>query len=214
VNELRFQLLGFPVTIQPAFLGLLAIYLLFSLQARQPVYALVSFCTVVFVSILIHELGHAVVARHFQLRVDGIWLHGMGGHVLHAPGSSGQALAVSLAGPFAGLAFGGATFALLPFLPPGPIMNTVVGDILWVNIGWSIFNLLPMMPLDGGNALRSALSLRWPRVTAVRWSATVGMLLGAGIAVLGLQYDMIFVLFIGGLSAYQNYQILQQLPRR
>mgnify|MGYP000099900529 CR=1 FL=1 len=214
MNSVRFELLGFPVTIQPAFFGLLAIYLLFSLQARQPVYALVSFCCVVFVSILVHELGHALMARQYQLRVDGIWLHGMGGHVRHGVGSTGQALAISLAGPFAGLALGGIVWAVAPYLPPGPVMATVVGDLLWVNIGWSIFNLLPMMPLDGGNALRSALALRWPRVTATRWAASVGMLLGAGLAVLGLQYDMIFVLFIGGLSAYQNYQVLQQLPSR
>jgi len=214
LNSLRFQLFGFPVTVQPAFLGLLAIYLLFSLQARQPLYALASFSVVVFISILVHELGHALVARRFALNVDGIWLHGMGGHVRHGRGTAGQSLAISLAGPGAGLALGLSVWALAPLLPPSPIVDTVVGDLLWVNIGWSVFNLLPMMPLDGGHALRSALSLRWPHVTATRWAASVGLIIGGGIAVLGWRYGMIFVLFIGGLSAYQNYQVLQSLPRR
>lgn len=214
MNDWRFDLLGFPVRVQPAFLGLLAIYALFSLQARQPMYALVSFCVVVFVSILVHELGHAMVARRYRLRVGDIVLHGMGGHVTHAPGTVPQSLAISLAGPFAGLALGLIVWALAPFVPPHPIPMTVIDDLLWVNIGWSIFNLLPMMPLDGGNALRSALQLRFTRVQATRWAAYSGLGIGVLLVILGLQFDMIFVLAIGGFSAYQNWGVLQQLPRR
>jgi Zn-dependent protease len=214
VNEWRFELLGFPVRVQPAFAFLLAIYALFSLQARQPIYALVSFSVVVFVSILVHELGHALVARRYRLRVGDIVLHGMGGHVTHSPGSASQSLAISLAGPVAGLCLGLLVWAMVPLLPPNPIVSTVVGDLLWVNIGWSLFNLLPMMPLDGGNALRSALQLRFSRVQSTRWAATTGLVLGVLLAIAGLRFDMIFVLAIGGFSAYQNYQVLQQLPRR
>lgn len=214
MNEWRFDVLGFPVRVQPAFLGLLAIYALFSLQARQPLYALVSFSVVVFVSILVHELGHALVARHYRLHVGDIVLHGMGGHVTHAPGTGGQSLAISLAGPFAGLALGTLVWAIAPFVPPNPIAWTVIEDLLWVNIGWSIFNLFPMMPLDGGNALRSALSLRWGRLRATRWAATTGLIVGVALALLGLRFDMIFVMAIGGFSAYQNWQLLQSVPRR
>ena len=211
MEELRFKLFGFPVTVQPAFLGLLLIYALFSLQRQEPLYALISWSVVVFVSILVHELGHAFAARQFRRRVHGIFLHGFGGHVTHSGGGAAtQDLAISLAGPGAGLALGAATYALAPYLPYHPITATVVNDLLWINIFWSFVNLLPMMPLDGGNALRSGLSIKFSRYKATRWASMVGTAIGALLAVYGFSNGSIFVGIIGGYAAYHNYTMLQQ----
>jgi len=211
MDDLRFRLLGFPVSVQPAFLMLLGIYALFALQRQEPLYAMISWSVVVFVSILVHELGHAQMARTFRVPVQGITLHGFGGHVTHGGGASaGQSLAISLAGPFAGLALGFGTLALSPMLPSNAVVGTIVGDLLWVNIGWSIVNLLPMMPLDGGNALRSALSLKWSRYKATRWAAMSGVTVGLVLVAVGLKTSGIFLALIGGYSVYLNWNTLQE----
>ena len=211
MDDLRFRLFGFPVSVQPPFLLLLGVYALFALQRQEPLYAMVSWSVVVFVSILVHELGHAQMARTFRVPVQGIFLHGFGGHVLHAGGArAGQSLAISLAGPFSGLALGFATMGLAPFLPPGPITSTVVGDLIWVNVGWSLVNLLPMMPLDGGNALRAALSMKWSRYKATRWSSMSGVTVGLVLLALGFKWNMIFVMLIGGYACYHNWNVLQE----
>ncbi len=118
---------------------------------------LLSWCAVVFVSVLLHELGHASVGMAFGLapRID---LHAMGGTTSWTAGAAlatWQRVAISLAGPLAGLIVGGATYALARAgaLPPGDLVGTVVGQILWVNVGWGVLNLLPMLPLDGGNVM-------------------------------------------------------------
>ena len=211
MDDIRFKLFGFTVTVQPAFLGLLLIYALFSLQRQEPLYALISWSVVVFVSILIHELGHAAVARRFRIPVHGIFLHGFGGHVTHAGGAPpSQQLAISLAGPGAGLTLGAAVWALAPFLPSHPVVWTIVQDLLWVNVWWSLVNLLPMMPLDGGNALRSGLSLKWSRYKSTRWSAMTGAGLGALFAAYGFSSGSLFIGLIGGFAAYHNWNLLQQ----
>ncbi len=211
MDDLRFKLFGFNVTVQLAFLGLLVIYALFSLQRQEPLYAMISWSVVVFLSILVHELGHAFAARRFRRHVHGIYLHGFGGHVTHSGGgAASQDLAISLAGPGAGLLLGATTWAIAPYLPYHPVIATVVGDLLWINIFWSLVNLLPMMPLDGGNALRSGLAMRFSRYKATRWSSMVGTAVGALFALYGFSSGSIFIGLIGGYAAYHNWQLLQQ----
>src|SRR5262249_23113383 len=63
-------------------------------------------------------------------------------------------IAISLAGPFAGFLFGGAVYlseVALPDLFADHFGRVTYRDLLWVNFGWGIFNLLPVLPLDGGN---------------------------------------------------------------
>ncbi len=123
----------------------------------------VSWVAVVFVSVLIHELGHAGVGILFGLqpRID---LHGMGGTTSwanHLPLSHGKRIAISLAGPFAGFAFGALAFtlALLGAFPRSELGQLVHGQLLYVNIGWGVVNLLPMLPLDGGNVMTQLLHI-------------------------------------------------------
>ena len=211
MDDIRFRLMGFPVAVQAPFFVLLVFYALFALQRNEPLYAMVVWSVVVFVSILVHELGHAWMARTFRVPVHGIFLHGFGGHVTHGgTRSAGQALAISLAGPFAGLALGLGTLAVSGFLPHHPIVDTLVGDLLWVNIGWSLVNLLPMMPLDGGNALVSALSLRVTRYKALRWGSMVGVGVAVLFAAYGFRAGSMFLMMMGGYAAWVNWNTLQE----
>jgi Zn-dependent protease len=118
---------------------------------------------IVFVSVLVHELGHAFVGRMFGLTPQ-IELHGMGGTTSWLePRDVGDArgIAISLAGPFAGFAIAALIFASgrLGFHPQHPLARRAIEQAFQVNFYWGIFNLAPLLPLDGGNVLRGALNL-------------------------------------------------------
>src|SRR5262245_56867554 len=139
------KIFGIPVKIDPTFL--FACVFLGAGRLSQPAY-LVEWVIVVFVSILIHELGHALVVRSFGLSPH-ITIYMLGGltswrdekSVSHA-----KHIAVSLAGPFAGFTFFGAVFVLnanLPDLFGGGLFGIqIYHDLRAVNLWWGIFNLL------------------------------------------------------------------------
>ena len=118
---------------------------------------------IVFVSVLTHELGHALMGRAFGLQPQ-IELHGMGGTTSWVDGRDighARGIAVSLAGPFAGFAIAAVLFACgrLGIRPHHPLALLGVELAFKINFWWGIFNLAPMLPLDGGNVMRGALNL-------------------------------------------------------
>jgi membrane-associated protease RseP (regulator of RpoE activity) len=131
------------------------------LAGGRPGPLLVSWIVIVFVSVLIHELGHALVGRAFGLTPE-IDLHGFGGTTSWGGASRlrpGPHILISLAGPLAGILFGGAIWLGAARQHLTPLASEVVGQIIWVNVGWGIFNLFPMLPLDGGNVLARVLDI-------------------------------------------------------
>lgn len=120
---------------------------------------IVAWTAIGFVSVLLHELGHAVAMRAFD-REPEILLYGMGGLTTGGAVSAGRSVIVSLAGPFTGIAVG---LLVLGVAGVPHDLNTlshaVVFDALWINLGWAAFNLLPILPLDGGNVLTGVLNL-------------------------------------------------------
>src|SRR5258706_14901255 len=69
---------------------------------------------------------------------------------------------VSLGGPAAGFVFAGVVFALARLHPPQGFQRSVYVDLMWVNLSWGLFNLVPMLPLDGSNTFESLIAMRWP----------------------------------------------------
>lgn len=207
---------GFDIDVQPGFLVLLGIYALFMLQWQVPLWAIVSWCVVVYWSIVIHEVGHAYACTRVNVEVLEVALHGFGGHVRHPVTTPRNQLFISLAGPFAGFMLGIPALVISWFLIPslgfdtGPIINRVLSDIVWVNVGWGILNLMPMKPLDGGNALQALLSLRLAPRRAAVIACQVGIASGVGVAVLGYVFDFSLIPLIGLYAAYMNYQMLRR----
>lgn len=127
-------------------------------MTRLPVWA-----AIVFVSVLLHELGHALMGKRFGL-TPRIELHGMGGTTSWTAGRDvghARGIAISLAGPFAGFILGGLVLLVRRHVPgaEGALGKYAVQQLLWVNIGWGIINLAPMLPLDGGNVMRGFLQI-------------------------------------------------------
>lgn len=162
-------------------------------------------------SVLLHELGHAVVARRAGLGVEGITLSWMGGvtRVVGEAGSPGREVAVAAVGPGVSLVLGGALFGAgvaLADAGAGALSVAAVDWLAVINIVLAVFNLLPASPLDGGKILHA---LVWG-VTRDRWKATrvaagAGVVLAALVAGLGvweivgrgLEFDGAFVLLLG-----------------
>jgi Zn-dependent protease len=198
------RLFGIPITVEPS--ALLMLVLLVSLGGRDGPegarYGLL-LAAIVFGSVLVHELGHALAARLYRLGRISIVLQGMGGLTrFERPPTPGQGILVTLAGPMAGLALGvGALFAGL--LPDARWAGTVAG----FNLFWSIFNLVPMYPLDGGVIGFHALSHVMHPAAALRWTARGSIVAAVLVALVAWSYGEPVILVIAGMSVLQCWSL-------
>jgi Zn-dependent protease len=205
-GELRFSLLSFPVQVQPFFWLTAAVL---GASAGDPA-RIGAWVAVVFVSVLVHELGHATAARYFGSPAQ-IMLYGFGGLTAHRPMSNPwRSIAVSLAGPFAGFALAAVTFGVAVTLPPLPgIVEALFQFLLFVNVGWGIINLLPVLPLDGGQVARSAFRLLSP-TKGDRWALVLSLIMAGGIVVLAISQSLILLAVLFGVLAWSSIQGLRR----
>ena len=141
------------------------------------------------VSILLHEMGHAVEARRQGIGVDSVTLWFLGG-LTRFPGGFPTApaeLRVASAGPAVTLILGVAFGAVATLVRGRPETDGIAAWLAYINILLLLFNLLPAFPLDGGRMLRGALWARWDdHLRATRTTARIGRSLGVGMFALGL----------------------------
>lgn len=208
---LQFRLAGIPVRVEPGF-WLIALLLGMSGSAKT----IVLWMAVVFLSVLIHELGHALMARAFGASPE-VTLYMMGGltRSVYPSGhihSRFRSALVTLAGPFAGFVLAGLTFVLLLLVQPreGTPALTVGLMLLWINLGWGMVNLLPVLPLDGGNLLREVLSGPGPEVGWVR-ALWVSVIVGPLVALASWKADMTWAAVLFAFFSYSAGKQLVQL---
>jgi Zn-dependent protease len=205
------KIFGIPIKIDPSFLIVCA--LLAYSRLSQPE-LLVEWLIVILVSIIIHELGHALMVRLFGMTPQ-IMLYSMGGLTSWQDNkrvSPPKHIAISLAGPFAGFLFGGIVILsniMLPDLFADRIGRYAYDDLLWVNFGWGIFNLLPILPLDGGNVVHSI--EEWvrkkPGGTIAR---AVSLIAAVCVALWAISIGWTWVMILMGLFAWNNVSALIQ----
>ncbi|HEV3168548.1 MAG TPA: site-2 protease family protein [Isosphaeraceae bacterium] len=211
--DLRFRMLGIPVRVQPWFWVVSAMLGASHAKIEQ----ILIWVVCVFVSIIVHEFGHGLMAKAFGYAPT-IVLYGMGG-LCYSDGerqSPGQRLAVLICGPvagflLAGLIIGGYLAAGRPTL--SATGTEVFNDMLFINIAWGIFNLMPVWPLDGGQITAVILTYFSPR-HGMRRSHIVSLVAAALLAMLALRLNQIFIAVFLGLLAFQNYQILQSIHQQ
>lgn len=194
----RFTLFDFPVTVHWQFWLMAAL-----MGGDRDLVLLALWVGIVFVSILGHELGHALAMRHFGDRAASISLYAFGG-LAQGRGwrSRSQQIIISAAGPAFSAALGvlGSLVDSI-LLPESRIAFYGLHFWLWINIGWTLFNILPVIPLDGGRISEAIFGPAHAR-QAYRLSMIVAIVM----AVIGLLYFGWWTALLFGMLAYSNWQ--------
>jgi Zn-dependent protease len=182
---------GVPVDVTPAWFlvaGLITIGFAAAVERDVPGLGLwryavsLTFALLLYVSILLHELSHTVVALRSGLAVRRISLHLLGGEseFERPPDSPGREAGIAVAGPLVSLLVAGLAFVVGELLDPGTVGRLLAGALMVSNLAVGVFNLLPGLPLDGGRVVSAAV---W-RATGRRHTGTVvAGWLGRGVAV-------------------------------
>lgn len=222
--DLNFNLLGFPVRVHPMF-WLITVLLAWRSSGVRP-QELLLWVLSVFVSIVIHELGHAWMARYFGAAAH-IVLYSFGGLAVSHPEPRNvwDRVAICFAGPAAGFLFALIIVAALAASGQHPTfifdwipiqfngfaernLNLLIDYLLYINILWGLVNLLPIFPLDGGQIARN-LFMRYDWRGGLRNSQLLSMGVAIALAVYliaqsGGRPDV--TVFMLGYLAFLNYQ--------
>ncbi|HEX7976570.1 MAG TPA: site-2 protease family protein [Anaerolineales bacterium] len=160
-----------------------------------------------FFSVLLHELGHAVVALREAVPVESITLFIFGGvaHIANEPETPGAEFRIVAAGPLTSLMLAAFFRGVSMFAVFGPQVGGAADYLSRINLILALFNLIPGFPLDGGRIMRSILwKLTSSFKKATRWAAHVGMAIalsfifaGVGVMVLGQFMSGLWIAFIG-----------------
>lgn len=228
--DLRFSIFGIPVRVHP-FFWLIAVLLGMRVPNAQ---ALLIWVAAVFVGVLVHELGHAVVMRRFGFQ-PWITLYGLGGLASYQPGYGrrppdtwGQVF-ISAAGPLAGFLMAAVIIALMAAAGVGvmwrigaptgvmaiptdifvnPTLTRVVFNLLFVTIVYGVLNLMPIYPLDGGQIARE-LFLRFNPRTGIHHSLMLSIVTAGGLALMMVLNGEIFLTVFFGFLAYSSFNMMQ-----
>ncbi len=195
---------GIDIRIHVTFLLLLAWFALVSaVQTRTLAGTLggVGFVVLVFACVVLHELGHAFVARRYGVRTRDITLLPIGGvaRLQRMPTSPRAEIAIAAAGPAVNLAIALALAAALSAadVPLAVLPHdeaSLLQSLFAVNLALALFNLIPAFPMDGGRMLRAALALRLGQLRATTTAARIGQTIAAVFAVVGVFFNPLLIL--------------------
>ncbi len=155
-----------------------------------------------FVSVLLHELGHSLAAQSQGIKVNSITLFLFGGiaSIEEESKTPFQAFQVAIAGPLVSISLFLICWTISNFLSDATPGKMMLGDLARINFVLALFNLIPGLPLDGGQVLKAALwKITGNRFQAVRLAARAGQILGYLAIALGLLVDYLTGELISGL---------------
>jgi Zn-dependent protease/predicted transcriptional regulator len=187
------------------------------------------FICAVFICVLIHEVGHSLIARRFGKEAKSITLLPIGGVATmeEMPEKPSQEIKMSIVGPFINLVIAGVLYIFVgswsgigaPNLSPDSLRSFFAG-LIGVNIMLAVFNLIPAFPMDGGRVLRGILAMRMDYVHATSVAVFVGQAIAMFFIFFGLFYNWWLALiglflYIGAGSEKQHVilrSFLHQVP--
>jgi membrane-associated protease RseP (regulator of RpoE activity) len=202
------QIFGFPLRVDPFFF--VTAWLIGG--RREPQWMAV-WVVIVVVGILAHELGHAFAGRRLGMEP---WIRlmafgGMTGWSRPRPLTARQQILISAAGPAVGIVIGGSVLVAGlagMFSSTSPPVIRVLNDVMWVNLGWGVLNLLPILPLDGGHIASSVAGIvagRRGRLAA----RILSVVLTVTIGLWALTAGQWWIAILGVVLTYANVQALR-----
>jgi len=181
---------GIPVYVSPYWFIIAGVFIIIyandlssSLSGSTRYVVAAAFVVLLYLSVLVHELSHSVVARGYGLPVRRILLYPLGGisEIEREAPTPGREFAVAGAGPALSLALGAAGWGLVQLVPYG-VTGAVIRQLMVANVLVGLFNLLPGLPLDGGRMLRAVIwKITKKPTTATIAAAWVGRILALGV---------------------------------
>ena len=210
-----FDLVGIPIYIDISFAALLFIFIISGVTFMHGIAEAV----VLALSVVLHELGHSLMARAFGYRTNDITISLIGGcaSLIALPRKAWQEFATALAGPLVSFALAAVGYAVLLFVPVG---NGLLADQLvyltLLNVMLGSFNLLPGFPMDGGRLFRSVLRAFLSRPKATFVAMWVGRLFAILLGLTGLHALMtngawgwvrILIAWMIWQEGYREYQL-------
>jgi len=216
------RLFGIPVYLHATFFLLVAFILIAQWRnGATPSAAIgsVLFVLAIFVTIVLHELGHALAARRFGIRTRDITLLPIGGiaRLERMPDVPRHELWVALAGPAVNVAIAAIVFAIAtltglhPALGLPGVTEGTVDRFIAVNVWLALFNLIPAFPMDGGRALRALLAERMDYVRATRIAASLGQGMALLFGVVGFWVNpfLVFIAILVWIGASEESSAVQ-----
>lgn len=205
----RFSIFGIPVRVEPFFwISLVLLGGVGSANTPAAILKIGLFVLAGFISILVHELGHALTARKFGAFSE-ITLQAFGGYAAYTGVrlTRPQSFLVTAAGPVVQILLGLAVLLLQWRLPPlNPNAEHFLFMLMAISLVWAVLNLLPILPLDGGQMLNSILGPQ--RIKITLW-VTIIVSIGMALLMLSTGTGIIFPIFLG-LFAWQAIQALKE----
>ena len=201
---------GTTITIDPTFIIIVALFVASAYNPADGMRYALLWAPILFLSVLIHELAHAAAIGIFGYGSSEIVLGGMGGHTTNRrKARPWHDVVISLAGPFSSFAIYylmREIYGRVTFVHEDPMLVVFVPMLARANLWWGIFNLLPISPLDGGQAVRNFLRMILTERTAFVIAVWLSIIAGAAVAILGLVGRQIFLTLIIVWFVYMNYQ--------
>ena len=165
-----------------------------------------------FVSVLLHEFGHSLTARHYGFEIDSItlWLFGGVASFTEMPEDWKQELTIAVAGPIVSVLIGVVSWVVFRSLPLPATVAFVVGYLALMNVVLAAFNMLPGFPMDGGRVLRALLARSRPHAQATQIAAEVGKVFAFLLGLWGLfngnlvTVGLAFFIYIAGAGEAQQ----------
>lgn len=210
-----FSIFGIPVELHISFLVLMILIYLVALLNVVPYINILTavLITLIFVSVVLHELSHCYMAKRYGIGIERIVLLPIGGisEMEEIPKDPSKELRIALAGPVSNLIIGG-IFYLILLGSMAYLSKTLQGAVYYfviVNILLGFFNLLPAFPMDGGRILRAFLAERMSFINATKLSATIGKQLAIIMAIVGVFFNFLLILvavyvYLGAEAEYQT----------
>ncbi len=199
------RVFGIPVRLHFTFLLLFAFLLFVGLGSKQSFLGDVLYIAAIFGSVILHELGHALVAKRYGVRTIEIVMFPIGGvaRLDRMPGAR-EEFWIAIAGPLVNFVIAAGLFGSLAAsgdLPPLSAAlvaadDTLAHRIAVGNLVLGLFNLLPAFPMDGGRILRSLLARFKSEDEATRTAARAGQMLAIAMGLFGLLGGNFFLMFI------------------
>jgi Zn-dependent protease/CBS domain-containing protein len=199
------RVFGVPVRFHFTFVLLLIFLLFIGIGERQSGAMTALYVLALFASVLLHELGHTLVARQYGIRTTEIVMYPIGGVSRPERIPKGrEEFWIAISGPLVNGLIAAGLFAWLAtqhqFVPVellrDPTDANLVQRIATGNFLLFVFNLLPAYPMDGGRVLRSVLMLFKPEEEATRIAASAGQALAAMLGLYGLLSSNFIVIFV------------------